>query len=78
MASKVGNDGSSTLSRVTMKEKDFYLQTAIAAMQGIQEGGNYLGVVSDFIPSTLAKKAFNIADEMLKEAKKRGIKFSSD
>lgn len=61
-----------------MKEQDFYLQVAIAAMQGVQEAGHCLGVVSDFLPGTLAKKSFDIADEMLKEAKKRGIKFSSD
>lgn len=49
----------------------FYQQTAIAAMQGIQEANSRLGLVADLVPTELAKQAFNIADAMLEEMIKR-------
>ena len=54
------------------KEQEFYMNCAISAMQGIQESGNR--VISDlsevFIKET-AKRAFDMADAMLEEYKKR-------
>lgn len=61
-----------------MTSIDFKLQCAISAMQGIQESGHYVGLVSDFIPKELAKKSFDIAEEMYNEAVKRGIQFSDE
>lgn len=51
--------------------ESFYKQTAIAAMQGIQEANSRLGLVADLVPTELAKQAFNIADAMLEEMVKR-------
>ena len=46
---------------------ELYKQTAIAAMQGIQEANGKLGLVSDLLPRELARHAFDIADAMLEE-----------
>ena len=50
-----------------MTDKEFYQNCAIAAMQGIQEADSKIGIISNFTPSELAIKAFDIADHMLKE-----------
>ena len=52
-------------------ELDFYMDAAIAAMQGIQESGWKVGLISDFLPHELAAKSFDIADAMLEELHKR-------
>lgn len=52
-------------------EKAFYDNTAISAMQGIQESGLKLSVAVDLMPNELAKLAFNIADSMILERRKR-------
>lgn len=54
-----------------MTDKQFYQNCAIAAMQGIQESNSKLGLAMDFIPGELAKRSFDIADDMLKEMHKR-------
>lgn len=51
-----------------MNDNDFYLQCAIAAMQGLQESGfKYFGTALDLMPKELASKSFDIADAMLNE-----------
>lgn len=50
---------------------EFYQQCAIGAMQGIQENGTKFGLVADFLPKELAMKAFDIADAMVIEYRKR-------
>lgn len=52
---------------------EFYLNTAIAAMQGIQENGSKLSIAADLMPKETAKIAFDIADAMVKELKNRNI-----
>ena len=54
-----------------METKDFYLNCAIAAMQGLQESNSKIGTMLDFVPEELASKSFVIADHMLKEYHKR-------
>jgi hypothetical protein len=54
-----------------MNEQDFYLQCAIAAMQGIQEMGGTMGKVLELTPEIIAKHSFDIADVMLNELRKR-------
>ena len=54
-----------------MTEEEFYQSAAINAMQGLMEIGGKLGFVVDALPKFLAEQSFNIADEMLKEYKKR-------
>ena len=54
-----------------MDINEFYQQCAIAAMQGIQETNCKIGLVADFLPKELAVKAFDIADVMVKEYRKR-------
>ena len=54
-----------------MDEKTFYANAALYAMQGIQEMGGKIGIVAEVLPEELAKKAFDIADHMLKEYKLR-------
>lgn len=52
-------------------ELDFYMNSAISAMQGIQENGTKLGVVADLLPKRTAELAFDMADAMLSEFRKR-------
>lgn len=58
----------------TKEERDFYLQCAIAAMQGLQESGKKISFVSDLFPKETAKMAFKIADTMLNEYRDRLVK----
>lgn len=55
----------------TKEERDFYLQCTIAAMQGLQESGKKISLVSDLFPKETAKMAFKIADAMLNEYRER-------
>lgn len=41
----------------TKEERDFYLQCAIAAMQGLQESGKKISLVSDLFSKETAKMA---------------------
>jgi len=54
-----------------MTEEEFYQNAAISAMQGLMEIGGKLGLVVDAFPEFLAEHSFKIADELLKEYKKR-------
>ena len=54
-----------------MTDKQFYQNCAIAAMQGIQEANSKVGLAMDFIPEELAKKSFDIAENMLEEYHRR-------
>ena len=54
-----------------MEDIDFLQNCAIAAMQGIQEANSKIGIVADFAPDELSKKAFDIAERMLLECHKR-------
>lgn len=54
-----------------MDMEDFYQQCAIAAMQGLQEGGRVLGVVSDVMAKATARIAFDMADAMMEEYSRR-------
>lgn len=49
------------------EEKKFYIQCAISAMQGMQEGGSNISLISDLFPKETAKMAFKMADAMLDE-----------
>jgi len=51
---------------------DFYLQTAISALQGLQESGTKLSLAADAVPSKAAMAAFRIADAMVGELIRRG------
>lgn len=51
---------------------DFYLQTAISALQGLQESGTKLSLAADAVPSKAAMAAFRIADAMVRELVRRG------
>ena len=54
------------------EERNFYQQSAIAAMQGIQESGFKIeGFAAMLMPTKMAEVAFNIADAMLSEYRKR-------
>lgn len=55
----------------TKEERDFYLQCSIAAMQGLQESGKKISLVSDLFPKETAKLSFKIADAMLNEYRER-------
>lgn len=55
------------LNNMSDHEKDFYLQCAIAAMQGMQETGKKISIMSDMFPNQTAKLAFRMADAMLDE-----------
>jgi hypothetical protein len=57
----------------TKEERDFYLQCAISAMQGLQESGKKISLVSDLFPKETAKMAFKIADAMLNEYRDRFV-----
>jgi len=57
----------STARNITKEEKEFYIQCAIAAMQGLQEAGKRISLVSDLFPKETAKMAFRMADAMLEE-----------
>ena len=50
---------------------EFYKQTAIAAMQGLQESGTKLSTAADIFVKETAKLAFNMADAMLEELHRR-------
>jgi hypothetical protein len=50
----------------------FYADCAIAAMQGIQEGGTKLeGMSAILLPKKLAEVSFRIADAMLDEYQRK-------
>lgn len=57
-----------------MTEEEFYQNSAISAMQGLMETGGKMGLVIDVFPEFLAEHSFKIADEMLKEYRKRKSK----
>jgi len=57
--------------RLKDEERIFYDNAAISAMQGIQESGLKLSVAADLMPNELAKLAFNIANAMVIERRKR-------
>lgn len=57
-----------------MEYREFYQQCAIAAMQGLQESGIYLGTFFDLTPKILAKRAFSIAEAMIEELIERDSK----
>lgn len=57
-----------------MEYREFYQQCAIAAMQGLQESGIYLGTLFDMAPKMLANKAFDIAEAMVNELIERDNK----
>lgn len=54
-----------------MTEEEFYLNSAISAMQGLMEIGGKLGLAIDVFPEFLSRHSFNIADKMLEEYKRR-------
>jgi len=57
---------------LTELEDEFYRNCAIAAMQGIQENGTKLGeIAAELFPEKTSKLAFDMADAMLKEYRKR-------
>ena len=51
--------------------RNFWLQAALYAMQGIQESGTHLGTIADFTPRILASRSFEIADAMVDVLKRR-------
>ena len=62
-----------------MNPSEFYMNCAIAAMQGMMESGiKFSEVAAVLLPSKLANEAFNIADAMLEEYLERSCsKFES-
>ena len=54
-----------------MDDKTFYQEAALSALQGIQEMGGKLGILAELLPDEVAKRAFDFADSMLREYKKR-------
>lgn len=56
-----------------MTTEEFYLQTAISALQGLQESGEEISIAADLLPSKAALMAFRIADAMMEELLKRDI-----
>jgi hypothetical protein len=60
-----------------MNEEQFYQECAISALQGIMEMGGKLGVIAELLPEKVAEHAFDFADHMLEEYRKRrpGLKF---
>lgn len=56
-----------------MTKQEYYLTAALYAMQGMQEIGGKLGIITELIPNEVAKRSFAFADAMLEEAKKRNI-----
>lgn len=56
---------------MTEEEKQFYLDAAINAMQGLMENSTKLGVLVDLDLRLLAKRSFDTADHMLEEYRKR-------
>lgn len=55
-----------------MNDKEFYMNCAIAAMQGMMESGTkFSEIAAVLLPKKLANEAFNIADAMLEEYRKR-------
>lgn len=56
---------------MTKEELEFYRNAAIAAMQGYQESVKEVAILADIDHSAAAKAAFNMADAMLEEYRKR-------
>ena len=56
---------------MTEQERIFYENAAIAAMQGYQESVKEVAILADIDHSATAKAAFNMADAMLEEYRKR-------
>ena len=56
---------------MTKEELEFYKNAAIAAMQGYQESAKEVAILADIDHSITAKAAFNMADAMLDEYRKR-------
>lgn len=54
-----------------MDDNTFYQEAALSALQGIQEMGGKLGILAELLPDEVAKRAFDFADSMLREYKKR-------
>lgn len=52
-------------------DNEFWMNCAISAMQGMQESGTKISILSDVFPNETAKFAFDMADAMLEELKKR-------
>lgn len=59
-----------------MTRQEFYLNAALYAMQGMQEGSNISSYASDVLPSVTARLAFRFADAMLEEFDKREEKIN--
>lgn len=53
------------------KELDFYKNCAVSALQGLMESGLKVQALFDLMPETLSKRAFDFADAMLEEYRKR-------
>lgn len=57
---------------LTSAERKLWLDSAVSAMQGLQESSSKLiSELSDSFAEITAKRAFDIADAMVKEYRKR-------